>query len=235
MDIVLPVYHGNLHEIRPAVEILLGEFSHSLTAYEWRLVIGINGANQEEILALAQELSTERPNVAFSSVSEPGKGHGVLNSWMSSKADIVAYMDVDLAADITSFPELLGELDNGFDLSIGSRFHPDSSVQRGRKRRFVSSIYHKYFMPIVLGSKDYSDSQCGFKAINRRCIEELLPQIRNRSWFWESEMLYIAQRKGFRIREIPVRWVESEFSGLVLYKAIFEFLGCSLRLRIRRL
>lgn len=90
-------------------------------------------------------------------------------------------------------------------------------------------------MKIVLGSRDYTDAQCGFKAGKRRVIEEILPLIRNRNWFFESEMLYIAQKKGFRIAEIPVTWRESDFSGIKLYKAIWEFITNGIKLRFRKI
>ena len=76
---------------------------------------------------------------------------------------------------------------------------------------------------------------CGFKAVSPRVVREILPLVRNRNWFFESEMLYIAERKGFRIKEVPVDWKESEFSGIRLYKAILEFIKCSISLRLRKL
>jgi glycosyltransferase involved in cell wall biosynthesis len=235
VDIMLPVYHGNLAEIPGSVKKQVDFFEEALKDYDWRIVLAINGRNADEVIRLAKNLGKNDRRIGFSYVEQSGKGSGIIHAWSMSNADIISYMDIDLSTDIRSFPDLIAQIRAGYDISIGSRYHPESKVTRSWKRKLISFAYHKIFMKIILGAKSYTDGQCGFKAVSRRVVSEILPLIRNRNWFFESEMLYIAERKGFRIKEVPVIWVESEFSGMSLYRAIFEFIRCGLGLRFRKI
>ncbi len=234
IDIMLPVYHGNLHEIQPCIDEVIPFFTEKLSHYEWHIIFAINGKNQEAIIALVKEIHEKHSQVWYDSAEEPGKGSGIIHSWMASPADIITYMDVDLATDIGNFLQLIDGIEKGYDFCIGSRYHPESIVQRSIKRKVVSVVYHKFFMKVVLGVKTYSDAQCGYKAVNRKVVSEILPLIRNKNWFFESELLYIAQKKNFSILEIPVKWKESRFSGITLYKAIWEFVKSSILIRFRK-
>lgn len=231
IDIMLPVYHGNFQMIEPSIKRLNDFFSRTLGDYDWCLVLAINGRNAEKVIGLATKLSKEFKRIKYDYVEQAGKGSGVLHSWMNSNADIVAYMDVDLSTEVKDFPNLIRQIELGHNISIGSRYHPQSVVKRGWKRKFISLVYHKLFMKIILGSKDYTDGQCGFKAIDQKTIKNIVPLIKNKNWFFESEMLFLAQKLGFKIKEIPICWTESKFSGLTLYKAIIEFIISGLRLR----
>lgn len=235
IDIMLPVYRGNLHEIPESIEKQVKHFSAVLKKYDWKIVLAINGKNAGEIIALAERLGREDRRIAYDYVEQPGKGSGIGHSWSRSKADIMTYMDIDLSTDIEAFPNLVAQIENGYEISIASRYLPESVVVRSLKRKIVSVGYHKFFMKYFLGAKRYTDAQCGFKAVSRKVVEEILPLVRNRYWFFESEMLYIAQLKGFKIKEIPVKWIESEFSGVALYKAILEFIKCGIALRFRKI
>lgn len=235
IDIMFPVYIGNLHEIEPCVDTAIPFFTEKLKDYDWKVVFAINGRNPEKLIELIGTLNQKHPRITYDYAEEPGKGSGVIHSWSASTADIVVYMDVDLATDLGNFPMLIDGIEKGYDLCIGSRYHPKSEVERSFKRKLISIIYHKLFMKLVLGAKTYSDAQCGFKAVNQKVIRELLPLVKNRTWFFESELMFIAQRKKFAILEIPVKWKESKFSGLTLYKAIWEFITSSFTLVFRRL
>jgi glycosyltransferase involved in cell wall biosynthesis len=235
VDIMLPVYHGNFDEIPMSIQKQVEYYEEALEEYEWRIVLSINGSNAENVISLAQKLGKKDKRIAYDYVEQPGKGSGIIHSWSRSTADIISYMDIDLSTDIRGFAHLVDGIKAGYDIAIGSRFHPDSIVTRSLKRRIVSFAYHKLFMKIVLGAKTYTDGQCGFKAVSPRVVREIIPRVKNRNWFFESEMLYIAERKGLRIKEVPVHWTESEFSGMLLYRAIFEFIRCIIGLRFRRL
>lgn len=234
LDIMLPVYHGNLEEIPESVNTQVRFFNEKMKDYDWRIVLAINGENSDRLLDLAKALNRKDKRITYNYVEKRGKGRAIINAWRRSTADVISYMDIDLSSDIRDFPNLVFQICEGYDISIGSRFHPLSKVQRSIKRRIVSFAYHKLFMKIVLGAKSFTDGQCGFKAVNQRVVREMLPFIRNRNWFFESEMLYIAQKMNFKIKEIPVHWKESEFSGILLYKAIFEFIRCGIGLRFRK-
>jgi hypothetical protein len=235
LDIMLPVYRGNLPQIPGSLDTQVRFFRQALTDYEWRIVLAINGPEADHVIDLARKRGEKDRRVTYDYVERPGKGSGIIHAWSGSDADILSYMDIDLSTNIEDFPNLVAQIGKGYDISIGSRFHPDSTVTRSWKRGIVSLAYHKVFMRVVLGARSYTDGQCGFKAVNRRVVDEILPLIRNRNWFFESEMLYLAERKGLRIKEIPVTWVESDFSGISLYGAVFEFVRCGLGVRFRKL
>ena len=235
IDIMLPVYHGNIHEIPESIQKQIEYYEEALGEYDWRIVLAINGPNAENVISLAQKLGRQDMRITSDYVERPGKGSGIIHSWSRSTADILSYMDIDLSTDIRGFSHLVSGIKAGYDIAIGSRYHPDSTVERSFKRRIVSASYHKIFMKIILGARTYTDGQCGFKAVSPRVVKEILPLVRNRNWFFESEMLYIAERKGLKIKEVPVNWKESEFSGMKLYKAILEFIKCGISLRLRRL
>jgi hypothetical protein len=235
VDIMLPVYHGNLDEIPDSIQKQIEYYEEALREYDWRIVLAINGKNAENVISLAQKLGRQDMRVTYDYTERPGKGSGIVHSWSRSTADIISYMDIDLSTDIKSFTGLVSGIKAGYDIAIGSRYHPDSTVERSLKRRIVSVSYHKVFMKIILGARTYTDAQCGFKAVSPRVVKEILPLVRNRNWFFESELLYIAEHKGLSIKEIPVNWKESEFSGMKLYRAILEFIRCGISLRLRRL
>lgn len=234
LDIVIPVYHGNLHEIAPCIQQLVPFLKQALYDYEWKMIFAVNGQDQEEIISLVKELNTVYPRVWFCSIARPGKGSGVIHAWTTSDAEILAYMDVDLSADLSNFRNLIIWIDQGADFCIGSRYHPESKVERSMKRKIISIIYHKAVIKILLGAKSYTDAQCGFKAVSQRVVKEILPLVKSRDWFFESEMLYIGQRKKFTILEFPVQWKESKFSSINLYKAIWEFMKASVKINFRK-
>jgi hypothetical protein len=235
VDIMLPVYHGNLDEIPDSIQKQVEYYEERLREYDWTIVLAVNGPEAENVISLARKLRKEDNRITYDYTELPGKGSGIVHSWSRSTADIISYMDIDLSTDIKSFTDLVSGIESGYDIAIGSRYHPDSTVERSLKRRIVSVSYHKFFMKIILGARTYTDGQCGFKAVNPRVVKEILPLVRNRNWFFESELLYIAERKGFRIKEIPVNWKESEFSGMKLYKAIFEFIRYGIGLTMRKI
>lgn len=234
IDIMFPVYHGNLHEIEPCADTVVPFFRTEIPEYKWRVVFAINGANPEKLIELIDTLNKRYPEVGYEFTPVAGKGSGVMHSWSQSTADIAVYMDVDLATDVGNFRQLIGGVEAGNDLSIGSRYHPGSDVKRSFKRKFVSIVYHKMFMRYFLRVHKYTDAQCGYKAINQRVIKEILPKVKNKTWFFESELLFLAEKGKYRIHEIPVKWKESRFSGITLYKAIWEFITCSFELVFRK-
>lgn len=234
LDIILPVYKGNFYEIPNSIQKQLNFYRKNLRDYDWKIVLAINGPDADEVITLASNLRKKDERLTCHYVEKAGKGSGIIHAWGHSDADILSYMDIDLSTDIKDFPNLITQIEKGYDISIGSRYHPNSKVSRSFKRGLVSLIYHKIFMKTVLKAKSYSDGQCGFKAVNQRVIKEVLPLIKNKNWFFESEMLYLAEQKGLKIKEIPVTWTESDFSGIFLLKAIFEFIRSGIELRFRK-
>jgi len=234
IDIVLPVYYGNLHEVEDSVKKQVKYYKKALKDFDWKIVLAINGLRAEKVIALAKKLAKRYKRFRYVHTKIPGKGSGIIYAWMHSNADILSYMDIDLATDLACFRDLIEQLNRGYDISIGSRYHPESKTKRTLKRFIFSMIYHIIFTRLILGMK-YSDMQCGFKAIKREVAKKILPLIKNKKWFFETEILYIADKKGYKIKEIPIIWKESKFSGINIYKAGLEFLKSTLELRFRKI
>lgn len=234
VDIVLPVYYGNLNELESSIKKQLDYYRPNLKNYRWTIVISINGKKADSIINLAKELSKKYKNVTYLYTKSPGKGSGVMNAWMKSRADICVYMDIDLSVELKSLPELIKKIESGYDISIGSRYHKKSVIKRSFKRRIISRFYHLFLLKMILDTK-YNDAQCGFKVINKKVAKKIIPLVRDKNWFFESEFLYIAQKKGMRIIEMPVIWTESRFSSVKLLKVIPEFFLKMIKLRFREL
>jgi hypothetical protein len=123
--------------------------------------------------------------------------------------DINIFMDVDLSTDLSALPELIGSIEAGYDLALGSRNLANSRVKRSLGRKIISRILN-LILKIFLGIK-VSDTACGFKAINRKVLANLSQKIKNQSWFFDTELIFLAQKNGYKIKQIPVIW--EEFNG----------------------
>jgi glycosyltransferase involved in cell wall biosynthesis len=174
--------------------------------FSWRIVIADNGST-DGTLAVARRLIYELGGVEALRVREPGRGRALHTAWLASDARVLCYMDVDLSTDLGALLPLVAPLMSGHsDLAIGTRLHRGARVQRSLKREFISRSYNR-LLRIVLQAR-FSDAQCGFKAIRADAARELLPRVRDREWFFDTELLILAQRRGLRIHEVPVDWTE---------------------------
>lgn len=234
VDIVLPVYYGNLSILESTINTLVQKLKDIEEQYSFIIVISINGCNQEAITALAKKLADQFDCVQVLNSKETGKGWGVLNAWQTSTADIVSYMDVDMATDLCSFADLLKCVVEGGDFAIGSRYLTDSKTHRSLKRLICSKAYHILLINYVLGLP-ITDVQCGFKACRREAAQKLIPHIRDRVWFFEAEMLYYAHYLGFIVKEVPVVWKEAPKSGLHLIKAGSQLFKGVMRLKFSKM
>jgi hypothetical protein len=149
---------------------------------------------------------------------------------LTSPADVCAYMDVDLSTDLAYLPALVDPLAaNEADLSYGTRLHRDSVTQRSAKREFISRAY--VFILRTLAGLKVTDAQCGFKAIRRDAAHALVPLVKDTRWFFDSELLLVAQKNGYRLREVPVRWDEDPDTRVRIVQTALEDLRGIWRLR----
>lgn len=233
VDIVFPVYWDNLHQIEKYV-VSVSDFCKShLKNYSWNLVLGVNGAKPEEIKELFLRLSKTNERLRYVYTPTPGKGAGLKAAWTESTADILAYMDIDLAVDLEALPELLRGVESS-DICIGNRYHKDSKVQRSFSRKLTSWFYHKIIQRFLLGTK-CGDLHCGFKAFRRPVAQKLLPHVQDPGWYFDSEIMILAEKLGYTIKTIPVVWKEGFVSGLALKRVIPAFLLKTIELRLRHL
>jgi putative flippase GtrA len=171
-----------------------------------RVTIADNGST-DGTWAIATGLAGLLPGVKALRVPEAGRGRALHTVWSASDADVVAYMDVDLSTGLSALLPLVAPLLSGHsDLAIGTRLSGTARVVRGVKRELISRSYNAV-LHTVLATR-FSDAQCGFKAIRADRARALLPCIQDRAWFFDTELLVLAERVGLRIHEVPVDWVD---------------------------
>jgi putative flippase GtrA len=223
LDIVIPVY--NEENDLPGSVRRLHQYLASEVPYPSRITIADN-ASTDRTLAAAHELAAELTDVDVIHLDRKGRGGALYTAWMASEADVVAYMDVDLSTDLSALMPLVAPLISGHsDVAIGSRLAASSRVVRGPKREFVSRSYN-LILRGVLGAK-FSDAQCGFKAVRADVARHLLPHVVDTGWFFDTELLVIAERAGLRIHEVPVDWVDDPDSRVdIVHTAINDLKGC---------
>ncbi|MCB0912724.1 MAG: glycosyltransferase family 2 protein, partial [Propionibacteriaceae bacterium] len=204
VDVVVPVY--NEADDLVASVLRLEEYLDGSFPYDYRIVIADN-ASTDGTWRLAQRLAARHPHVWAEHLDAKGRGRALRQAWLGSDADVVAYMDVDLSTDLNALLPLVAPLVSGHsDLAIGTRLAQGSRVSRGPKREFISRSYN-LILRTALGVS-FSDAQCGFKAVRADVAQRLLPLVEDNNWFFDTELLVLAQRAGLRIHEVPVDWVD---------------------------
>lgn len=226
VDIVIPVLN-EAHVLRKSVETVL-RFGRDTLLYQWRIVIVDNGST-DGTQKVAKELEAQYSEVAFIHLVQRGRGRALRSAWLQSKADIVCYMDVDLSTRLDHLPNLLDAIAvEGYDISTGSRLMRESRTSRSFKREFISRCYN-FIVKAVLLTK-FSDAQCGFKAVSRKAVEAIVPKVEDQSWFFDTELLVLAEKQGYRIKDIPVVWVEDDDSRVKIFKTGWDDIKGVLRL-----
>jgi len=204
LDIVVPVYNEQA-DLEPAVR-RLHDYLSSSVPLTFRITIADN-ASTDDTAAIADRLADELPTVSAVHLAEKGRGRALNLVWSQSDAAVLAYMDVDLSTDLAALLPLVAPLISGHsDVAIGTRLHRGSRVVRGTKREFISRCYNLILRGTLAAR--FSDAQCGFKAIRADVARELLPLVQDTGWFFDTELLILAERSGLRIHEVPVDWVD---------------------------
>jgi len=226
VDIVIPV-HNEERDLRPSVERL----AHYLTdTFPYACCITIaDNASTDGTWSQAQRLVDELPQVRAVHLDRKGRGRALKAVWSVSSAPVLAYMDVDLATDLRALLPLVAPLISGHsDLAIGTRLASSSRVVRGPKREFISRSYNLLLKGTLAVS--FSDAQCGFKAITAQVAHDLLPLVDDDNWFFDTELLVLAQRFDLRIHEVPVDWTDDPDSRVAIVATAREDLAGIARL-----
>jgi glycosyltransferase involved in cell wall biosynthesis len=230
VDVVIPVY--NEERVLAQSINTLRQFLEQNLAYSWTIVIADN-ASIDKTWQVAQALCREYPDVASLHLDEKGRGRALRRAWLESTADIVSYMDVDLSTGLESFPKLLEAIEGGYDIAVGSRLMRGSSIKRSFKRELTSRSYN-LLIKAMFRSK-FSDAQCGFKALSNKTAHELIPLIKDQKWFFDTELLILAEKKGYRTKDVPVVWIEDPDTRVSVSRTAFDDVKGLLRMRFRSL
>ena len=214
VDIVIPVYNeakalaGSVNTLRA--------YLREHFPFTWRITIADN-ASTDATWQVATSLALTLDGVKAIHLDQKGRGRALRQAWGASDAAIVAYMDVDLSTGLDALLPLIAPLVSGHsDVAIGSRLVPGSSVARGPRREFISRTYNT-ILRTVFGN-GFRDAQCGFKAVRREVAERLVPLVRDNEWFFDTELLLLAERNGLRVHEVPVTWIDDPDSRVKVAK-----------------
>jgi glycosyltransferase involved in cell wall biosynthesis len=231
LEVVVPVF--NEQDALPVSIPRLHAYLLSVFEFPVQITIADN-ASTDRTGVVARRLARELDHVQVIRISQRGRGRALKAAWMASSACVVAYMDVDLSTDLDGLTALVTPLfANASDIAIGSRLLPSSRVVRGPKREMISRAYNR-LLRLVL-RVHFSDAQCGFKAIRRESASLLLPMVRDGGWFFDTELLVLAEEAGLRVAEVPVHWVDDLESRVAIIPTALADLAGMGRLARRRL
>ena len=228
VDIVIPVL--NEEERLPRGIVILHNFlQQEMTDNPWRIVIVDNGST-DRTRSVSEMLVQRYPGVGYMYIPQRGRGRALRAAWMESTADIVSYMDVDISTSLAHFPRLVRAIDRGYEVAIGSRHVKGSKVQRSFLRSVLSRGYNLMIRAMFMAP--FRDAQCGYKVLSRRAARALVPMVKDNHWFFDTELLIIASKWGYKIREVPVEWVEDRNSTVNVVKTVWQDVKGLLRLRL---
>ena len=191
VDIVIPVF--NEEQALPRSIVILADFLKANLRNPWQIVIADN-ASTDKTQAVSEMLCERYAGINYLHIPQKGRGRALRAAWLDSTADILSYMDVDLATDLTHFPQLVESLQEGYDVAIGSRLSKGSKVSRSVKREVVSRGYNLLIKSMFF--TPFQDAQCGFKALTRQTAQAIVPHIKNNNWFFDTELLIIAAKRA---------------------------------------
>ena len=225
VSLVLPIYNeaerleDTVHQVVDALQQITSSFE----------VIVAEDGSTDGSDRIAEELAEKYPYIKHLHSDERlGRGRALNRAFKSSEGAILAYIDVDLATDMKHLAELIDKIRDGYDLATGSRMMPHSDAVRSVKRGLASKGFN-FLVRTFLKSKLY-DHQCGFKAFGRQALLDLLDQVQDGHWFWDTEILVRSQRSGYRVAEFPVRWRSGDSSKVDLKRDVINMGGAIVRL-----
>jgi|JI10StandDraft_1071094.scaffolds.fasta_scaffold07437_5 putative flippase GtrA len=226
VDIVIPVY--NEASVLAASVTTLRNYLHDRFPFTWRITIADN-ASTDTTWQVATTLALTLDGVRAIHLDQKGRGRALRTAWQANDAAIVAYMDVDLSTGLDALLPLIAPLVSGHsDVAIGSRLASGSSVARGPRRELISRTYNT-ILHTVFGN-GFRDAQCGFKAVRTPVADVLVPMVRDNEWFFDTELLLLAERNGLRVHEVPVTWIDDPDSRVHVAKTARDDLRGVLRL-----
>ncbi|MEX2598798.1 MAG: dolichyl-phosphate beta-glucosyltransferase [Dehalococcoidia bacterium] len=230
VDIVIPVLNEE-QALPKCIDTLRSFLEARLADYQWRIVVADNGST-DRTLEIAEDYARQTPDrVGAIHLDVRGRGRALKKAWLETDADVMTYMDVDLSTGLDALPVMVNAIANeGYHIAYGSRLAKQSRIQRGAKREVISRSYNLVIKTVM--RTRFSDAQCGFKALSREAARVLLPVIINNHWFFDTELLVIGEKRGFRLKEVPVTWNDDPDTRVKIIETVLEDLKGLARLRL---
>ena len=226
VNIVLPVFN-EAADLATSLDRLRAYLTARFP-FTWLITIADN-ASTDGTAEIAAELGRRFPDVEFLHLDQKGRGRALRTTWAQSASPVVAYMDIDLSTDLDALLPMVAPLASGHsDIAIGSRLLAGASVARGPKRELISRCYN--LMLRAMFATQVRDMQCGFKAARTEVVRELLPAVEDQGWFFDTELLLLAERNGLRIHQVPVDWVDDPDSRVNIGQTVRDDLRGALRI-----
>ncbi len=214
VDILLPVYNEE-HVLEKSITTLRQFLQDNVDDFDWVITVGDN-ASTDNTLEKAKELENRFEDVRVFHLPQKGRGRMVKYAWKKSEADVLSYMDIDLSTDLNAFPPMARAILDGCDVAIGSRQYKGADVERSFKREAISRGYI-WILKLLLRFP-FTDAQCGFKAVSKKLVNELFDMIEDDEWFFDTELLFLAHKNGYKVKELPVRWIEDTDSRVKIVR-----------------
>lgn len=219
VEITIPVYNEE-RELEKNILKLSNFCLKELKDYNWHITIADN-ASKDNTPVIASTLIKKNPRILYYRLEQKGRGRAVKRVWSQSKCDYCIYMDLDLSTDLIHLPNILKKLGKGYDVAIGSRLAKGARVE-GRTfiRELTSRVLNFFFIQFFFQTH-FTDAQCGFKGVTKKVVENLIPYVKDNEWFFDGELLIIAEKSGYKIYEEPVHWVDNPGSTVRLISTIW--------------
>ena len=231
VDIVIPVL--NEESALPVCLEKLYAFVEQHPGRDWSVIVADNGST-DGTTEIASELTRQYKNLSVTRLDRRGRGRALKKAWSESGADVRVYMDVDLSTDLKALPPLVSAIaDEGYDIAIGSRLAKGSEVVDRTLKREITSRGYNVLIHVFFPFPGFRDAQCGFKAVSRKTADNLIPLIRDNAWFFDTELLLLAGKSGYRIKEIPVHWEDDPDTRVKIVSTAWEDVKGLLRLRFK--
>lgn len=229
VEVVIPVYNEE-RALPQSIPVLRDFLASDHFPYDWRILIADN-ASIDSTPDVGAKLEAENDGkVKYVRIERKGRGFALKQVWHDSPHDIMSYMDVDLSTGIEKFPALISAIaDDGYDVAIGSRLARGAEVTRSLKRSVLTFGFNSMIKGMFLTR--FSDAQCGFKAVSREVAQTIIPLIEDNNWFFDTELLILAEKAGYKIKDVPVRWIEDTDTRVKIGATISEFVRGLLRMR----
>jgi len=231
INIVIPVYNEEKILEKNISQVI--NYCQTNLKDIWQIIIADNASN-DRTANLAKKLASQNSKIIYYYLPKKGKGLAIKQAWQNFPADFYVFMDADLSTDINALTKLITILkNNGADLVIGSRHLKESQLKRSWARIIISKIYN-YLIKILFNCQ-IKDVANGFKAANQKIIADVLPLVKNNKWFFDSELVLLANFKKYRIKEIPINWQENleRASRVNIWQTSWEYLKELIKLKFR--